>query len=186
MSAFLFPWTFALAGLLPVIVLMYLLKLKRRPQQVPSTLLWRKSVQDMIANAPFQKLRNNLLLWLQLLILVLLILALARPVLRLSGARGETIILLLDLSASMQTVEADGETRLEKAKRLAVQAVENMSTGNEYIPGFSRRDEMMIIGSVRPLRRRLSAPSRVSSRSRSVNSARVTPSAIARSMAQTS
>lgn len=146
MSAFLFPWAFALAALAPVIVVMYLLKLKRRPQQVPSTLLWRRSVQDMIANAPFQRLRNNLLLWLQLLILALLVFALSRPVLRMAGSRGETIILLLDLSASMQTVEADGETRLEKARRLAIQAIDSMSAGNDLIPGFTSRDEMMIIG----------------------------------------
>lgn len=146
MSAFLFPWAFALAALAPIIVVMYLLKLKRRPQQVPSTLLWRRSVQDMIANAPFQRLRNNLLLWLQLLILALLVFALSRPVLRMAGSRGETIILLLDLSASMQTVEADGETRLEKAKTLAIDAIDAMSAGNELIPGFTARDEMMIIG----------------------------------------
>lgn len=145
-SSFLVPAAFGLLALLPLIVLMYLLKLRRRPQQVPSTLLWRRSVLDLIANAPFQRLRNNLLLWLQLLILLLLILALARPMLKLGGSGGETIILMLDLSASMQTEESDGETRLEKAKTLALQTVDNMSGGENPFARLGKQDEMLILG----------------------------------------
>jgi aerotolerance regulator-like protein/VWA domain-containing protein len=145
-SSFLAPAAFALLAIAPLIVLMYLLKLKRRPQMVSSTLLWRRSVQDLIANAPFQRLRNNLLLWIQLLILLLLVLALARPVMRLSGLGGDTIIVLIDQSASMQTIEEDGQTRLEKAKKLAMEAVDSMSGGNSLLGSFGKRDEMMIIG----------------------------------------
>lgn len=145
--SFLAPLMLAVAGVLaPLIVLMYLLKLKRAPHVVPSTLLWRRSVQDLVANAPFQKLRNNLLLWLQLLILLILCLALARPVMRLAGFGGETIVLLIDLSASMQTVEADGESRLDKAKELANEAIDSMSVPNPLFGSFTGRDEMMIIG----------------------------------------
>ncbi len=144
-SMFLAPLSFALLALAPIIVLMYLLKLKRRPQVVPSTLLWRRSVQDLIANAPFQKLRNNLLLWLQLLILLLLVLALARPVMRLSGLGGETIIVMLDLSASMQTEENDGETRIQKARNLAMDTVDAMSGGRGPFQ-VGARDEMLLIG----------------------------------------
>lgn len=135
-----------LAIIPPSIVIMYLLKLKRTPQVVPSTLLWRRSVRDMVANAPFQKLRNNLLLWLQLLIALILILALARPVARMAGLGGSTIIVLLDLSGSMQARNADGQTRLEQAQELALQAIEEMRTPNPLLGGFTARDEMMIIG----------------------------------------
>src|SRR5690606_22311173 len=99
-------------ALLPLVVMLYLLKLKRRRVIMPSTLLWRRSVQDLIANSPFQKLRNNLLLWLQLLLLALLILAFGRPVMKLQDLGGMTVIFLIDHSASMQTVEAGGKTRL--------------------------------------------------------------------------
>ena len=60
----------ALAGLLflPVVVAMYLLKLRRDEAVVPSTLLWQKLVADVEANAPWQKLRRSLLLLLQLLL----------------------------------------------------------------------------------------------------------------------
>jgi hypothetical protein len=145
-SSFIIPGMLGLFALAPVIVLMYLLKLKRRPVKVPSTLLWRRSVQDLVANAPFQKLRNNLLLWLQLLILLLLVLALARPIFKLTGLGGETIIVLIDQSASMQTKEDDGETRFEKARKLALESVEDMSAGNSMLGALSKRDEMMVIG----------------------------------------
>ena len=60
----------ALAGLLflPVVVAMYLLKLRRDEAMVPSTLLWQKLVADVEANAPWQRLRRSLLLLLQLLL----------------------------------------------------------------------------------------------------------------------
>ncbi len=111
---------------------MYLLKLKRKRVIIPSTLLWRRSVQDLVANAPFQKLRNNLLLWLQLLFLALLILAFLRPVMKLESQAGTTLILLIDNSASMQTMEGT-RTRLEAAKLAARESIETLSNRDEAI-----------------------------------------------------
>ena len=68
---------------------------------VPSTLLWRKAIQDLQVNAPFQKLRKNLLLLLQLLLLIALLLALARPILNYTPGAGPRTIILIDQSASM-------------------------------------------------------------------------------------
>ena len=68
-----------LAGVPVGIIALYFLKLKRRPVNVSSTLLWRKSLEDLHVNSLFQRLRRNLLLFLQLLAVALAMLALAGP-----------------------------------------------------------------------------------------------------------
>src|SRR6266849_1722777 len=69
------PWWGALLLFLvpPLLLLLYFLKLKRKPVQVPSTFLWKKSIEDLHVNSLFQWLRDNALLILQLLVLLLLI-----------------------------------------------------------------------------------------------------------------
>ncbi|MDX2177231.1 MAG: VWA domain-containing protein [Candidatus Sumerlaeia bacterium] len=119
--------------LLPLIVLFYMLKLKRRREVVPSTLLWRRSVQDLMANAPFQKLRNNLLMWLQLLALAALILALARPMMDLLDSGGTTYVLLVDQSASMQATDAGEGSRLDDAREKARGVIERMTEDDAMI-----------------------------------------------------
>lgn len=52
----------ALLGLLfvPVVLAMYLLKLRRDERIVPSTLLWQRLLTDVEANAPWQRLRRKI------------------------------------------------------------------------------------------------------------------------------
>ena len=66
---------------LPAVVLLYFLKRKRNEHVISSTLLWKQATQDLRVNSPFQRLRKNLLLLLQLLILALVVFALAGPAL---------------------------------------------------------------------------------------------------------
>ncbi len=94
--------TALLAGVLAVpILLLYMLKLRRREVQVSSTMLWQMLLRDRQANTPWQRLKRNLLLILQLLILAALIFALARPALNVPSISGDTLVVLLDGSASM-------------------------------------------------------------------------------------
>src|SRR5437588_2395815 len=90
-----------LAGVPVGIILLSFLNLRRRPVQVPSTLLWRRSLEDLHVNSLFQRLRRNLLLFLQLLAVVLAMLALAGPRIMGTTGQGQRYILAIDNSASM-------------------------------------------------------------------------------------
>jgi hypothetical protein len=114
---FLTPTFLALAGLALPILVLYMLRLRRRPVPVSSTLLWQRLMRDREANAPWQKLRRNLLLLLQLLILAALVVALARPFVPVPSVAAGSVALLLDASASMQANDLPGgETRFEAAQ----------------------------------------------------------------------
>ncbi|MFQ5854677.1 MAG: VWA domain-containing protein [Anaerolineae bacterium] len=115
---FLTPTAFALAALLPVVIAMYFLKLRREDHPVSSIYLWQRLVRDYEANAPWQRLRRNLLLLLQLLFLIALILALARPFLPTEGAAGQSLILIVDISASMAATDVQ-PSRLDVARARA-------------------------------------------------------------------
>ncbi|MBZ0257137.1 VWA domain-containing protein, partial [bacterium] len=128
---------------IPAVIILYLLKLKRIDQPISSTLLWRQSLEDLKANTPFQKLKRSLLLYLQLLIMALLALAIARPVLELGGLRGQSFVVLIDQSASMNATDVR-PTRLDEAKKLAVDLVNDMSMGDRMmVASFSSNAQVI-------------------------------------------
>ncbi len=128
------PWALVLAGLSGGIILLYILKLKRTKVTISSTLLWDRSVQDFKANAPWQRLRWNILMLIQILALLLLVAALARPFLFGMQTLGGRTVLILDTSASMLATD-DKPDRLDQA----------ISAAREYLGGLRRNDEAMII-----------------------------------------
>ncbi|MCD6386126.1 VWA domain-containing protein, partial [Candidatus Sumerlaeota bacterium] len=113
-------------GAIPIIVLLYLLKLKRTRVVIPSLILWQKSIEDLIANTPFQKLRANLFMLLQILVVLLLTLGLARPVLLSHPLKKRNIVLLRDRSASMKSIDKNGKSRLDSAKKQARDIISNL------------------------------------------------------------
>ena len=100
----------------PAVLSLYFLKLKRRELAVPSTLLWRKTLEDVHVNSIWQRLRKNLLLYLQLLFLAILILACLRPGWSGQNRIGDRRIYVIDNSASMQATDVE-PTRLDLAKK---------------------------------------------------------------------
>src|SRR4051812_22495032 len=130
---------FVLAGVPVGIIALYFLKLKRKPVKVPSTLLWRKSLEDLHVNSLFQRLRKNLLLFLQLLAVLLVMLALAGPRIRGSSTLGERFVLAIDNSASMAATDVE-PTRLERAKAEARKIVNAMESNDlAMVVSFSDR-----------------------------------------------
>ncbi len=119
------PWGFGLLLLLIpfAILLLYFLKLKRKPLQVPSTFLWRKSIEDLHVNSLFQWLRENVLLLLQILAVLLLLYAVMGFRFHGSTATGQHYILMIDNSASMSATDVK-PNRLEWAKREALKVID--------------------------------------------------------------
>lgn len=127
MIHFVIPLAFGLATLLPVIVALYFLKLRREEHIVSSTYLWQELVRDTAANAPWQRLRFNWLMLLQLLILISMIFALARPFTWTTTASGGHLILVMDTSASMSATDV-APNRLSAAADQARRLVRNLAS----------------------------------------------------------
>lgn len=100
---------------LPAIVLMYMFKRKYVDTTVPSHLLWNRVLRNLEANRPWQKLQNRLLLWLQLLVAALLVLALMQPFVKGTGSGSQHIVIVADASGSMsaRTEPAEGAAGAE-------------------------------------------------------------------------
>src|SRR5437868_6510974 len=96
------PIALALGITLPIVVIFYLLKVRRHDEEVSSTFLWNDLIRDLAAHEPLQRLKWNLLLILQLIGLALLTFAVARPFSEQIGQKPVQAILLVDGSASMQ------------------------------------------------------------------------------------
>jgi len=134
------------AAVLPPLVALYFLRLRRQRRPVASVLLWNRAVADLRANRPFQRLRPNLLLLLQLLVIGLVAFALAQPQVDAGLVPGGRIVFLIDRSASMNATDVaterePGLTRLELAKREAAARVERLFAGGL----FAGNPEVMVI-----------------------------------------
>src|SRR6476660_5237580 len=129
---FLAPAAFAFAAAIPVVVLFYLLKRKRVVQLVSSTLLWQKYLAEMQASAPFQKLRHNWLLILQILMLLLAVFALSRPYFSNQRAQTQLKVVILDASASMQSTD-ERPTRFEEARSQALKWVDSLRHNDQMV-----------------------------------------------------
>ncbi|MHB8624887.1 MAG: vWA domain-containing protein [Aggregatilineales bacterium] len=123
------PLALALGALAIPIVLLYMLRLRRRDVTVSSTLLWAHIVRDREANAPWQRLRRNWLLLLQLLILAALVIALARPYVIVPVISAGRIALLLDASASMNATDV-APSRFEAARAQALALVDTLGSAD--------------------------------------------------------
>ncbi len=143
-------WPWAVLAAVPIgIVLLYFLKLRREPIEVPSTYLWTRTIEDLHVNSLLQRLRNSILLFLQLLAVLLAAIALFRP-----GVRDQTsslgrMVFLLDTSASMQAPaavpgSAESLTRFEHAQQKIGERIDLMQDRETaMLITFSDRAEVM-------------------------------------------
>ncbi|HEX4338538.1 MAG TPA: VWA domain-containing protein [Polyangiaceae bacterium] len=123
--------TFAVAG--GATVALYILKLRRRPIAVPFSPIWQRVLRDKDASQLFSRLKNLLSLLLQLVLLGLIVFALGDPRPAAGAAEGRSIVVLVDTSASMQSIDVT-PTRLDVAKQKV----------HELVSGLGIADRMLV------------------------------------------
>jgi hypothetical protein len=110
-----------------------MLKLRRKEIEVSSIMMWTVLLRDRQANTPWQKLKRNLLLFLQLLILASLVLSLVRPALLTSSIASGSVVVILDGSASMgaldEQVAGSPVTRFEAGQAAVRGLINEMQAG---------------------------------------------------------
>jgi hypothetical protein len=116
-----------------LVVVFYVLKLRRRPVAVPFARIWERVLRDREATTLFSQLKRLLSLLLQLALLALLLLALGDPRLSQNLSQGRHLVVLVDGSASMKATDVE-PTRLALAQAKV----------REIIRGLSGSDQMLI------------------------------------------
>ena len=138
------PLALLLLAVAVPIVLMYVLRLRREDRIVPSIYLWRRAIEDVQANAPWQRLRPSLLLVLQLLVVLALVLALARPAYTQVRTYTGDVVVIVDESYAMQARDVAPSrfgAALEQAHRLSQQ----LTPGNVMsVIGMSAQPKLVL------------------------------------------
>ena len=93
---FLSPLALLMATLSVPLLLLYFLKVRRRQVRVSSLLLWDPSLRDREASTFFQRLQRDPLLILQILALLALTVALARPAVSVMGQGAKRVAIVMD------------------------------------------------------------------------------------------
>ena len=108
--------------LFSAIIALYLLRMRRRDLKVPAAFLWPERTEEVRANALIQKLRPNLLMFMQLAAVALAVVAFAKPQTKQTGLAGEVTVLVIDTSASMQATDIS-PSRFSEAQRIADETI---------------------------------------------------------------
>ncbi len=116
-------WPLVFLAAVPVIIILYLLKPRGEDHLISSNLLWQKLLKNEQSKTFFEKFVHNILMYLQILITLLLVVALMSPFIRTEGPGGGRKILLFDTSGSMQHMTDSGKSRLEEAVAQACEYV---------------------------------------------------------------
>ena len=129
---FLSPFALLMATLSVPLLLLYFLKVRRRQMRVSSLLLWAPALRDREASTFFQRLQRDPLLILQLLALLALTVALARPAVNVMGQGAKRVAIVMDSSASMKATDVS-PSRFVQAQRAALGLLGRLGEGAEVM-----------------------------------------------------
>jgi len=129
---FLNPYMLLTLGIIPVLIVIHTLKPKPRPAEVTNLFLWHEILKERSHSLSFKRLKKNLPLILQILIVVLTALALAQPTWTYMTAKKGNMVLVIDTSASMKTITGSG-IRFDLARSKALQLLEKRDSGQQVL-----------------------------------------------------
>ncbi len=123
---FLYLWPLVFILLVPVIIIVYLLKQKAQDKKVSSLYLWNEIYHNIEANTPWEKFKKNLLMFVQILTMLVLIVALMAPYIPNMVQNAQNIVVVIDNSASMNTIYDGEKTRFDVAVEQAVDYIKDL------------------------------------------------------------
>jgi hypothetical protein len=131
-----------------LVVVFYILRLKRRPIAVPFAHLWDRILRDKEATTLFSQLKRLLSLLLQLVLVTLMLLALGDPRPVVTASDGRHVVVLIDASASMKSVDVEQPEPDSTAAAAERKQRTRLDVGKdevrELVRGLSGSDRMLI------------------------------------------
>lgn len=133
----LYMWPFIFMLFIPAIIFLYLLKQKAKEYPFSSLFLWKSAYENLEASTLWEYLKRNLLMFLQILLILLFILALTSPYINKGGSSYENVILVIDNSGSMNSQYTENgkqldKTRIEVAKEQSIEYLNSFSNDSRF------------------------------------------------------
>lgn len=140
-------WPLFLLLTIPPVIMLYILKRKYKEEVISSSLLWKEVYKNTRANTPWEKFKKNIMLLLQIIIILSIILALMSPFINIGGKTYKNVIIVVDNTASMNTMYDDKLSRLEKGKLLAKEYLNSTREGTKaYIISYDGNSNLLLNG----------------------------------------
>ncbi|MCH1625554.1 BatA and WFA domain-containing protein [Fredinandcohnia sp. SECRCQ15] len=125
------------------VILFYFFRKQYEEKKIPSNLLWEQILNEWQASPWLKKLQQNLLFWLQIIVLILLMLALTRPFWMEDDLQGEHLIFIIDSSASMSAKD-EKTTRFVQAKEEMLSLVDRLNGQGVTLIKAGQKPEILL------------------------------------------
>ncbi|WP_346931066.1 BatA and WFA domain-containing protein [Clostridium sp.] len=144
--SFLNIWPLFFLVTIPFLILLYILKEKSEDFTVSSSIFWEEIYKTLEVNSPFEKLKKNIMLFLQIMIISLIILALMNPFLKFFSKEYSDVIIVIDNSASMLGINED-ETCINRGKSIAQKYIDSCANGTKISIITANKDAKVLVTS---------------------------------------
>lgn len=117
---------------IPLILLIHIIKPKYHERTISSTYIWQLAKKYRKRKIPFEKLTQFFLIGLQFLIVIAISFLLTKPFVKTPDKIVNDQIIMIDCSASMNTLGKDGKTRYNKAADDIVNSFSKFSDESKF------------------------------------------------------